>query len=86
MPAPAVEPQPHVRILDLGSSALHEVGGRTAAPRDWLVVDGAGARAGETPSRGEAVRLMSRLALRSRSVLPLTVVDPDGHPTGDRLA
>jgi hypothetical protein len=52
----------------------------------WAVLDGSGHRQGGTSSRAEAVRLMSRLALRRHSVLPLTVVDSEGRPTGDQLA
>jgi hypothetical protein len=54
--------------------------------RDWLVVDGAGGQQGRTGSRAEAVRLMSRIAMRAPGILPLTVVDHRGRPTGDRLA
>jgi hypothetical protein len=77
-----VEPPSHVRLIAAPDAVL---AGRSEA-RDWLVVDSKGRRQGGSGSRGGAVRLMSRLALRAQGELPLTVVDPGGHPTGDRLA
>ncbi len=76
------EPPSNVRIV--GAPAARAA--RRAEPPDWVVVDANGCRQGGSGSRGGAVRLMSRLASRAHEVLPLQVVDPYGHLTGDRLA
>ncbi len=81
------EPGSNVRIVPVPALVPRcETDAEEAEP-GWAVVHGDGHRQGQLlHSRGEAVRLMSRLALCERSVLPLRVVDPRGHPTGDRLA
>ena len=81
------EPGSNVRIVPVPPLVPRCETDAEAAEPGWAVVHGDGHRQGQLlHSRGEAVRLMSRLALCERSVLPLRVVDPRGHPTGDRLA
>jgi hypothetical protein len=76
------EPPSHVRIVGAPAALA---AGRAESP-DWVVVDANGCQQGGSGSRGGAVRLMSRLASRAHEALPLQVVDPYGHLTGDRLA
>ena len=83
---PTTEPQSHIRIVTAPAVDAVLLVPTQPTDLDWLVVDGTGSQQGQTGSRAEAVRLMSRLALRARSTLPLTVVDCQGRPSGDRLA
>ena len=83
-PVPAQPPEPPSNVRIVGAPAARAA--RRAEPPDWVVVDANGCRQGGSGSRGGAVRLMSRLASRAHEVLPLQVVDPNGHLTGDRLA
>jgi hypothetical protein len=80
------DPLSHVRVVS--SADFVDIPSMTEPPteRDWVITDGSGSRRGHTASRAQAVRLMSRLATRGDSVLPLTVIDWRGRPSGDRLA
>ncbi len=83
----AGEPGSNVRIVPVPALVPRCETDVEPAEPGWAVVHGDGHRQRQLlHSRGEAVRLMSRLALCEHSVLPLRVVDPLGHPTGDRLA
>jgi hypothetical protein len=83
---PTTEPQSNIRIVTAPAEDIVQLVPTRATDSGWLVVDGTGSQQGQTGTRSEAVRLMSRLAMRARSTLPLTVVDWHGRPTGDRLA
>ncbi len=86
-------PDPHsnLRVVDAGTAGPPPSGAtRSRAPRTdepgWSVVDTNGDLRGQAHDRAGAVRLMSRLALKAHGELPLRVTDPQGQPTGDRLA
>jgi hypothetical protein len=51
----------------------------------WTIRSDDGATHGRMTTRSEAVRAMSVLAMRGVP-LPMLVLDPQGRPTGDRLA
>ncbi len=80
------EPHSNLRLVDDWVCVVEQAPAGDGAAAAWTVLDASGSRQGLTGSRAEAVRLMSRLALRERSVLPLKVIDGEGRPTGDRLA
>jgi hypothetical protein len=80
------EPHSNLCLVDDWVAIANRAEAAEATSERWAVLDGAGQKQGGTRSRAEAVRLMSRLALREHSVLPLRVVDREGRPTGDQLA
>jgi hypothetical protein len=80
------EPHSNLCLVDDWVAIANRAEAAEGTGQRWAVLDGSGHRQGGTQSRAEAVRLMSRLALRKHSVLPLTVVDSEGRPTGDQLA
>lgn len=74
------DPTVHVHVLPKGTHRPIQ-----GAQGGYAVRDDSGATHERFPSRGEAVRRMSVMALRG-AALPLMVLSPDGVPTGDRLA
>lgn len=84
--APMADPPSHLRILEAAESGDEPSAPGPATKARWTVVDANGSPHGERATRSEAVRLMSTLAGRMPAVLPLRVVDREGHETGDRLA
>jgi hypothetical protein len=80
------DPLSHVRVVSSADFVAVASVAELPAERDWVITDASGSQRGHTASRAQAVRLMSRLATQADSVLPLTVNDWRGHPSGDRLA
>jgi hypothetical protein len=80
--APVEEPSGHVRVMrdDTRPTSSAEPGA------GWSVLDGNGELVLEAlSSRAEALRSLGGLAMKGAE-LPLTVLRPDGLPTGDHLA
>ena len=77
----------HVRLTDAAVTPPHSAWTPPATgPGDWCIQDATGRRvAGGFHDRAEALRTLGLAALGGAE-LPLSVVDPEGHATGDRLA